>query len=78
METIQGAPPPPSHQTAGNVGNANPLILASSRGRMGGYGKIVAVDPTESNKGIFHPSFFVIFFSDDDATYLSANNPPCR
>ena len=60
QETIQGAPPP--HQTAGNVVNGNPSRLASSNTRKGGYGKLSAVGPTESNTGIFHPYFFVFWF----------------
>ena len=50
-ETRKGAPPP--HQTSGNVRNGNPLRLASFKYRKGGYGKILAIDPTEANTGIF-------------------------
>ena len=60
LETSQGAPSP--HQTAGNVVNGSPSRTASSRAQKGGHGKISAVDPTESNMGLFHPSFFVLLF----------------
>ena len=60
LDTSQVAPPP--HQTAGNVRNGNPLISVSSRAQMGGYRKILTVDPTEANTGIFHPSFFILLF----------------
>ena len=58
--TSQGAPPP--HQTSGNIGNGNPLRSASSNNRKGGYGKLSDVGPTEANTGLFHPSFFVLWF----------------
>ena len=60
LEKIQGAPP--LHQTSGNVGNSNPSRLESSKYRKGGYAKISAIDPTEANTGLFHPSFFVLVF----------------
>ena len=60
LETSQEALPP--HQTAGNVINSNPSRSASPRSRKGGYVKILAMDPTESNTGFFLPSFFVLLF----------------
>ena len=69
LETIQGAPHP--HQTAGNIGNGNPLRSVSPRSQQAGYGKILAIDPTEANMGLFPPSFFTIFFSTRTALNLS-------
>ena len=60
LETSERAPSP--HQTAGNVGNGKPLRLASSRARKGSYRKIPAVDPTESNTGIFILPFSSLCF----------------
>ena len=59
-ETIQEAPTP--HQTVNNVRNSNPLGSTSSNTRKGGYGKLSDVGPTEANTGLFHPSFFVLWF----------------
>ena len=60
LDTSQGAPPP--HQTAGNIRNGNPLRLAFPRSQKGGYGKILAVDTTSANTGLFlRPFSFFLF-----------------
>ena len=61
QETSQGAPSP--HQTDCNAENGNPSISSSSNTQKGGYKKLSVIGPTEANTGIFHPSFFVLWFT---------------
>ena len=59
-ETSQGALP--LHKLAGNVGNGYQSRSASFNSQERGYGKPSAVDLIEANTGLFHPSFFVLWF----------------
>ena len=77
LETSQGVPLP--HQTVGNAKNGNPLRLASSRSKKGGYGKNIGRRSYNSQYRGFLSFIFRPFASDEDATYLSPTDPPwCR
>ena len=76
LETSQGVPLP--HQTVGNAKNGNPLRLASSRSKKGGYGKKIGRRSYNSQYRGFLSFVFRPFAFDEDATYLFPTDTPWR